>query len=1471
VARRRRSAATDANWRTAANWVGDVVPNPGDDLVFPAGAAELDTVNDFSTGTAFRSIVIQGSGYRLGGNAVVLQHGITCTGSGNTVGLPITLDAPQTFIGYGGLSLNGTIDQSGHVLTFGGTGLTVNGELTGAGGIAIEGSGVVFAGANSYSGPTTISGQLSLRHDLALGAGDGTEATGTTLNGGTLRLDGALTVGGELLTGNGGALSSTGDSGWNGNVVLNGDSLTLHPVTGTTLTISGDIGGNGGVGVGSNWSEFHGRLVFSGTNTYLGQTLFAYGNSSTLLVNGTQSSSAVYFHYRSSGTLGGSGSVGDLLLAYDNGGSKVSPGMVPGPGILRSGSADLRNTQFVVELNGDTAGNDLDDYDQLQVTGTLTLGNSLTVSIGSAFTPVVGQPFKIIDNDGADPVSGTFKDLPEGSLLALGRDVLRISYVGGDGNDVVLTKVAAAFWDGVPDGGGTSPDAHWRTATNWVGDELPDPGSNLIFPAGPSALSAVNDFPPGTVFGAIVISGSGYTLEGSGVTLQSGITCTGSGNTVGLPITLDDPQTFIGYGGLSLNGTIDQSGHVLTFGGTGLTVNGELTGAGGIAIEGSGVVFARANSYSGPTTISGQLSLRHDLALGAGDGTEATGTTLNGGTLRLDGALTVGGELLTGNGGALSSTGDSGWNGNVVLNGDSLTLHPVTGTTLTISGDIRGNGGVGVGSNWSEFHGRLVFSGTNTYLGQTLFAYGNSSTLLVNGTQSSSAVYFHYRSSGTLGGSGSVGDLLPAYNNGGSKVSPGAVPGPGILRSGSADLRNTQFVVELNGDTAGNDLDDYDQLQVTGTVTLGNSLTVSIGSAFTPVVGQPFKIIDNDGADPVSGTFTDLPEGSLLAVGRDVLRISYVGGDGNDVVLTKVAAAFWDGVPDGGGTSADAHWRTATNWVGDEAPHPGSNLIFPAGPSVFNAMNDFPAGTGFGAIVIPGSGYTLEGSGVTLQSGITCTGSGNTVGLPITLDAPQTFIGYGGLSLNGTIDQSGHVLTFGGTGQTVNGDLTGSGGVVIEGSGVVFAGANSYSGPTTIAGELSVGHSLALGAGDGTEATGTTLNGGTLRLDGALTVGGELLTGNAGALSSTGDSEWAGDVVLHGDANWPSNYLQPVTGTTLTISGDIGGNGGVWVGSNWSEFHGRLVFSGTNTYLGQTLFAYGNSSTLLVNGTQSSSAVYFHYRSSGTLGGSGSVGDLLPAYNNGGSKVSPGAVPGPGILRSGSADLRNTQFVVELNGDTAGNDLDDYDQLQVTGTVTLGNILTVSIGNAFTPVVGQPFKIIDNDGADPVSGTFTDLPEGNVVEFGNIAFHISYVGGDGNDVVLTAASAPLATSEISGNVFNDVDGDRVRGGAELPLDGWTIFLDQDNDGVLDPGERRTTTEASGDFTFSRLAAGTYIVRELLPSGWVQTLPGGVELSYTVTLGAEEHVTGQDFGNRIIEAPSLIVTTTADVTRIRSTA
>ena len=90
----------------------------------------------------------------------------------------------------------------------------------------------------------------------------------------------------------------------------------------------------------------------------------------------------------------------------------------------------------------------------------------------------------------------------------------------------------------------------------------------------------------------------------------------------------------------------------------------------------------------------------------------------------------------------------------------------------------------------------------------------------------------------------------------------------------------------MNGTTPGA---DYDQLNVRGTVALGGA-TLHVLPGFSPLDaptdGATFTIINNDGADGVSGTFAGLADGALLTAGGMQFRINYFDAFGNDVFLT---------------------------------------------------------------------------------------------------------------------------------------------------------------------------------------------------------------------------------------------------------------------------------------------------------------------------------------------------------------------------------------------------------------------------------------------------------------------------------------------------------------------------------------------------------------------------------------------------------
>ena len=82
--------------------------------------------------------------------------------------------------------------------------------------------------------------------------------------------------------------------------------------------------------------------------------------------------------------------------------------------------------------------------------------------------------------------------------------------------------------------------------------------------------------------------------------------------------------------------------------------------------------------------------------------------------------------------------------------------------------------------------------------------------------------------------------------------------------------------------------------------------------------------------------------------------------------------------------------------------------------------------------------------------------------------------------------------------------------------------------------------------------------------------------------------------------------------------------------------------------------------------------------------------------------------------------------------------------------------------------------------------------------------------------------------EIHGSKWNDIDGDGTwdRDGEqpEPALSDWHIYLDLNADGSWQEGEPDDWTDASGQYSFTNLAPGTYIVGEVMQNGWRQTYP-----------------------------------------------
>ncbi|WP_197997062.1 hypothetical protein, partial [Gimesia chilikensis] len=107
---------------------------------------------------------------------------------------------------------------------------------------------------------------------------------------------------------------------------------------------------------------------------------------------------------------------------------------------------------------------------------------------------------------------------------------------------------------------------------------------------------------------------------------------------------------------------------------------------------------------------------------------------------------------------------------------------------------------------------------------------------------------------------------------------------------------------------------------------------------------------------------------------------------------------------------------------------------------------------------------------------------------------------------------------------------------------------------------------------------------------------------------------------------------------------------------------------------------------------------------------------------------------------------------IEIDGNAAGT---GYDQIDVTGTVSIGDGVSLNLIDGYDPLEGDQFVIINNDGTDPVNGTFVGLPEGHeFVDFLGVVgqnAYLTYAGGDGNDVVIVVEdSTPEVTVPVNG-------------------------------------------------------------------------------------------------------------------------
>lgn len=740
----------------------------------------------------------------------------------------------------------------------------------------------------------------------------------------------------------------------------------------------------------------------------------------------------------------------------------------------------------------------------------------------------------------------------------------------------------------------------------------------------------------------------------------------------------------------SFTGTIHGYGHLTKSGQGTLTLAANQQFYGNTAITGGTLSLSAASALGLDTTATllvngGTLHASESFSLsgrpvelGAGGGTFAIDAlkTVNVGVLSGDGALTKTGS------GTLTLTGTQTYTGGTLISSGTLTLSlasvvgdivnhgllTTSGNNLVLANHISGTGAFFKGA------GNISLTGTNTYTGTTTVQGGILQ--IGNGGTTGSIV-------GNVIFTGPNPTLR--FNRSDDLTYAGVISSPG----GATNISTGEFIPQtgnLSKRGAGT-------LTLTGANTFTGVTTVEAGTlaigadaalGTAPTNATAGRLVLNGGALAAFESFAlDARRGIMLGANHGELRtfedkaltydgiIAGVGAltkSGDGVLALGGANTFSGGIHVNAGTLAIAADTALGNASGAVTFGGGAlratadftsarNVTLNAGGGAFEtaadvtlAWNGNMSGTagnhltklGAGTLILGGTstyaGDTFVNAG-TLRLGIADALSPHTtlhVASGANFDANGFALALGGLSGDGALDTGSAGLAVAPTGtNTFTGQLSGAGGLVLDGPGMLILGnANTFSG-------------------------GVTLSQGTLRLAAAgalphsapVNIAADATLEVAEHSATVGRLEGSGNVALN------QASLTVAQNTDSNFTGSIAGDGGlVKTGT------GVLALGGTHTYSGETEVTGGE---LKLTGTVANSAFTV---AGGTLSGTGTTGALTIA--NGGT-FAPGN--SPGTLHSGNTTWAGGgNYLWEINDATgsAGSD-PGWDFANINGVLSL--------------------------------------------------------------------------------------------------------------------------------------------------------------------------------------------------------
>lgn len=1048
-------------------------------------------------------------------------------------------------------------------------------------------------------------------------------------------------------------------------------------------------------------------------------------------------------------------------------------------------------TNFSVAINGSTADT---QYQRLNLIGKVDLAGCTLVLSGS---PTISSEtkFTIVNNDGTDAVLGTFAGLPEGTIinnfLGTGKTA-SITYVGGDGNDVVITSPSAAP---TVDVAGPLTRQQNATAINSVIATVSDPhgaAGDLIVttptvPAGISVTNIVNSngtvtadvaasctAKPGDNTVVVRASNGAYENQGSLVVKINAPEVNVTGNNIAIPAGSNAPNTSDGtdFGATATSVTktfkIENSGNVS------LTISG-------ITLSGANPGDFTVGNIALPATIAAGGSASFTVTFNAGDDGARTASVAVANTDCDEGAYSFAIKAtalsadysITTAGGAMIVT-------DLIGHDDYLFVYePEPGhIDFNASGLVFSVDGIRV----PDDSGSLTLEGissimVNTGSGADFIDMENFSTplpsLTINGDAEDDFVY--------LAGL----TFAPDANLDLNLQNDSAAPGSDII----------QFYNLVLSGTGAAEMRSSSTIYVDGPLQTENgSITIEANQQDSPTSGNSSAVVIY-GAVQSTGSGDITIKGRGLDTGSDNAGIEVWGTiQGGTSGAVKVTGQ--------GGGDATGQRNRGVYLNGGQIISDGANIeVTGTGPDNSKGINP-------GVALLEGAQITASGTGAVVVQGTGGLAGANNLGYSdgVYLASTDTKISSenGNLTVTGT--SSAPVGSSFNYGICLGRQGSGPGTAKISAGG---SGALTLNGNATHASDEGVFidyNSSVSAAGGAMQITATGSRG--------------LLLLSQGAISNpSGDITLIGDRLALQGPIAAGTHVVTLRQKTDGLALDLGGNA-LSPGLHLFDVDLDKITCGTLN------IGDANSGTLTVSqpitrpastnvNLTSSGDVNFNFSLSS---GGGSV-TVTPGLNH---KVSA-ATPGNDVAMSATGLL---SFANSPTLSLIINTTSQYDQLGVAGQV---NLTGVGLEFQGTPTIsGTPtFIIVNNDGADPVVGIFTGLPEGAVLS--NFAGSgrsgvISYHGGDGNDVTIAisavspaeiAVEQPAGTDLMNnsstidfGNVPNgDTSGAKtftIRNLGNANLTGVAASKDGTNNGdfTLNTGGMNTTVTGGSSTTFT---------------------------------------------------------------------